>query len=269
MHIVKQYPDGYFSWVDLATTDSEGARKFYAGLFGWDFIDVPMPGTDYVYSMAHFDNYLIAGLGPQPPDMQAQNIPPFWASYIKHDNVDAISVSVVEAGGKVLMPPTDIIESGCMVMAVDPTGANFGVWQPNQHIGANLVNQPNTFIWNELQTHDVEKAKAFYTKVFGWGSEVDENGYVTFQVDGRTQAGSMKIQEEWGEVPPNWTVYFMVEDVHAAAEKVQDLGGSLARPPIKIGEMGEMVIAQDPQGGHFTIMQFDAPGEVPPFAEEL
>jgi predicted enzyme related to lactoylglutathione lyase len=156
-----------------------------------------------------------------------------------------------------------------MLMAVDPTGAAFGVWQPNQHIGANLVNQPNTLIWNELQTHDVEKAITFYTAVFGWGSQVDENGYVTFQVDGRTQAGMMKIQEEWGDVPPNWTVYFMVEDVHAAAEKVRELGGTLEGPPMKIGEMGEMAIAVDPQGGHFTIMQFNAPGDVPPFAEVL
>ena len=86
--------------------------------------------------MAHFENNLIAGLGPQPADMQAQGVPPFWASNIKHDNVDAVAAKVAEAGGTVLMPPMDIMDSGRMLMAVDPTGANFGVWQPNQHIGA-------------------------------------------------------------------------------------------------------------------------------------
>lgn len=269
MFLVKQYPDGYFCWVDLATTDAEGAKAFYAGLFGWDYEDAPMPGTDSVYSMAHFAGNLIAGLGPQPPDMQEQGVPPMWSSYVKHDNVDAIAAKVTEAGGTIMMPPMDIMESGRMLMAVDPTGAAFGVWQPNQHKGANLVNQPNTVIWNELQTYDIEKAKAFYTSVFGWGLHVDESGYVTFQVDGRTQAGMMKIQEEWGETPPNWSIYFMVEDVHAATEKVKALGGKLSGPPMRIGEMGELAVAQDPQGGYFTIMQFDQPGEVPPFAEEL
>jgi predicted enzyme related to lactoylglutathione lyase len=59
----------------------------------------------------------------------------------------------------------------------------------------------------------------------------------------------------------------MVVDVHDSAEKVKELGGSLDAPPMKVGEMGEMAVVQDPQDGHFTIMQFDAPGEVPPFAE--
>ena len=165
------------------------------------------------------------------------------------------------------MPPMDVMDSGRMLMAVDPTGVVFGVWQPSQHIGANLVNQPNTLTWNEMQTHDLDKAMEFYTTVFGWGSQVDENGYVTFQVEGRTQAGMMKIQEEWGEVPPNWTIYFMVEDIRAAVEKVKELGGNISVQPMKIGEMGEMVVVQDPQGGYFTIMQFDVPVEVPPFAE--
>jgi predicted enzyme related to lactoylglutathione lyase len=203
MHVVKQYPDGYFSWVDLTTTDLEGAKAFYAGLFGWEYLDIPMPDSDAAYSMAHFDGNLIAGLGPQSPDMAEQGVPPMWASYVKHDNVDAIAAKVTEAGGTLIMPPMDVMESGRMLLAVDPTGAVFGVWQPNQHKGANLVNQPNTLIWNELQTHDVEKAKAFYTSVFGWGSQVDENGYVTFQVEDRTQAGMMQIQAEWGDVPPN------------------------------------------------------------------
>lgn len=267
MHVIKQYPDGYFCWIDLTTIDTEAAKAFYAGLFGWEFLDIPMPEMDSVYSMAHFDNNLIAGLGPQSPDMQGQGVPPMWSSYIKHDDVDAISARVTEAGGTLIMPPMDVLESGRMIMAVDPTGAMFGVWQPNQHAGANLVNQPNTLCWNELQTHDVVKAKEFYTKVFGWGSQTEESGYVTFQVDDRTQAGSMKIQEEWGEVPPNWTVYFLVEDVNAAAEKVAELGGVIDAPPMRIGEMGEMAIAQDPQGGHFTLIEYDAPGEVPPFAE--
>ena len=50
MQIVKQYPDGVFSWIDLGTTDTEAAKAFYGDLFGWTFLDIPTDsGT--IYSM--------------------------------------------------------------------------------------------------------------------------------------------------------------------------------------------------------------------------
>ena len=38
---VKEHAAGSFSWADLATTDPEGAKAFYAGLFGWNATDTP------------------------------------------------------------------------------------------------------------------------------------------------------------------------------------------------------------------------------------
>ncbi|HYT25105.1 MAG TPA: VOC family protein, partial [Actinomycetota bacterium] len=34
---VKSYAPGTPSWVDLMTSDPEGARAFYGELFGWEF----------------------------------------------------------------------------------------------------------------------------------------------------------------------------------------------------------------------------------------
>ena len=50
----------------------------------------------------------------------------------------------------------------------DPEGAVFGVWQPNQHRGAKVVNEPGSLNFNGLDTRDLEGAKAFYGAVFGW-----------------------------------------------------------------------------------------------------
>ena len=44
------YKPGTFCWIELATTDSEAAKKFYTQLFGWDFTDNPM-GPGMVYTM--------------------------------------------------------------------------------------------------------------------------------------------------------------------------------------------------------------------------
>ena len=263
MQVVKEYPDGVFCWVDLATTDAEGAKAFYGGLFGWEALDLE---TDLgpIYTMFQIDGKNVAAVSAMNPDMQAQGVPPHWSSYVKHSDVDAVAARVTEAGGTVMMPPMDVMDSGRMLFAQDPSGAAFGVWQPSNHIGAELVNIPNTLIWNELQTRDKDGSLAFYNTVFGWTHDSDPNGYVMLKADGRTQAGMIQMDESWGPVPPNWSVYFMVTDVEAAVAKVGELGGNVMVPPTAAGELGRFAVVQDPQGGVFTVMQFSGPVDAPP-----
>lgn len=263
MNIVTRYPDGVFSWVDLGTSDVEGAKAFYGGLFGWSFLDLPTDsGT--VYSMCQIEVYNVAGMGPMVADMEAQGMPPYWSSYVKHDDVDAVAGRAGEAGGNVMFPPFDVMEAGRMTVIQDPTGAIFGVWQPGTNIGAQLVNRPNTLVWNELQTRDVEAARAFYSRVFGWTYETDANGYVSCSQDGRSQAGMMQMDETWGDIPPNWAVYFLTEDVEAMAERVTELDGNLLVPPTPAGEIGKFAVVQDPQGAVFSIIEYDGPASPPP-----
>jgi predicted enzyme related to lactoylglutathione lyase len=263
MQVVKSYPDGIFCWIDLTTTDADGAKAFYGGLFGWEFDDRP---TDMgpVYTMCQIEGYDVAGLSQLSPDMQAQDMPPFWSSYVKHSDVDAVAARISENGGNLMMPVMDVMESGRMTVATDPTGAAFGVWQPKEHIGAQLVNRPNALVWNELQTHGVEAAQSFYAAVFGWTYQTDENGYVMVSQDGRMQAGMMQIQEAWGDVPPNWGVYFMVENIETAVAKAKELGGTILVPISKAGEIGEFAVIQDPQGAVFTAMSFQGKIDPPP-----
>ncbi len=267
MHVVKEYPDSVFSWVDLATTDPDKAKVFYQGLFGWEYEDVPTDmGT--VYSMCRINGHNVAGLGPLSPGMEEQGVPPIWSSYINHRDVDAIAARVTEAGGTVTIPPMDVMDTGRMFVANDPTGAPFGVWQPKSHIGAQYVNYPNTLVWNELQTRDVEAAKKFYGAVFDWTYKEDENGYVMCVAGDRIQAGIIEIDENWGaDMPPHWAVYFLVEGADACAEKVTALGGNVLAPPAKAGEMGKFAVVQDPQGGTFTVMEFNGPADPPPGAD--
>ena len=45
-----QHAPGSFCWIELATTDGPGAKKFYSELFGWTTHDSPV-GPDMVYTM--------------------------------------------------------------------------------------------------------------------------------------------------------------------------------------------------------------------------
>jgi predicted enzyme related to lactoylglutathione lyase len=263
MQVVTRYPDGVFSWGDLGTTDPEGAKAFYTGLFGWSFLDLPTDSGTF-YHMAQIEGKNVAGLGPMGPDMEAQGIPPFWSSYIKHDDVDAVAAKAAEAGGNIMFPPMDVMDSGRMTIIQDPTGAAFGVWQPKEHIGAQLVNIPNTLVWNELQTRDVDAAKTFYEKVFGWTYQIDANNYVAVNQDDRVHAGMMQIEESWGDVPPNWSIYFLVEDIDAIVAKAQELGGNILMPPSPAGDIGTFSVIQDPQGAVFNVIKYVGEASPPP-----
>jgi predicted enzyme related to lactoylglutathione lyase len=38
---------GAFSWLELMTTDVDGAKKYYSNLFGWDTEEMPMADMKY------------------------------------------------------------------------------------------------------------------------------------------------------------------------------------------------------------------------------
>ena len=66
------------------------------------------------------------------------------------------------------MEPFDVGDAGRMAVFADPEGATFCVWQAKQHRGARIVNEPGSLNFNDLNTRDLDGAKAFYGAVFGW-----------------------------------------------------------------------------------------------------
>jgi hypothetical protein len=53
-------------------------------------------------------------------------------------------------------------------------------------------------------------------------------------------------------MPPNWLVYFAVEDIDAGVAKVGELGGQTMMGPIDIG-IAKIAIVKDPQGAVFAL----------------
>jgi predicted enzyme related to lactoylglutathione lyase len=58
------YESGTFSWIDLATTDQDGAKAFYAGLFGWECEDTPV-GGGATYTMCRLDGKDVGAITTQ------------------------------------------------------------------------------------------------------------------------------------------------------------------------------------------------------------
>ena len=146
-----------------------------------------------------------------------------------------------------------------MAVFADPTGAVFAVWQAGAHKGAQLVNVPVSFCWNELATRDLARAKDFYTKVFGYGiksNPMPEGGeYVEWQVNGRSVAGGLQMGSMYpADTPPHWLVYFAVANTDDTVKHAEELGGK-ALVPAMDSPQGRFAVLADPQGAPFAVIQ--------------
>lgn len=248
---VTKHDQGRFCWAELQTSDGPGAKAFYTALMGWDAEDNPM-GPDMVYTM-----YKVSGesVGAQYEDKSSQ-APPYWGTYIAVDDADGTVARAKELGGTILMEPFDVMEHGRMAVIQDPTGAVFSIWQPKNHIGYTLINEPGAVCWNELYTNDTAAAAAFYSGLFGYGTKESQMSmpYTEFQQDEKSIAGMMAITPEMGEVPPHWSIYFTVTNCEETFAKANELGASVIVAPMEVPGIGTMAIMQDPQGAVFSFI---------------
>jgi uncharacterized protein len=253
---VDRYDHGVPSWVDLGVPDIGKAIAFYSSLFGWQIEQGPPEAGGY--SVALLRGRAAAGIGPQ-----MNPGPPYWTTYVSVDSADDAVAKAKAAGGNVLMEPMDVMDAGRMGVIQDPVGAVISVWQPNQMPGAGIVNEPNSFSWNELVTTDIEKSKEFYKAVFGWGSQTHGEDspmpYTEWKIGDRSVGGMMpKPPMMPAEVPPHWGVYFSVDGTEAAMDKVKELGGQVLMGPMDV-EPGKIAVVQDDQGAVFNIITLAAP----------
>ncbi|MDH3306427.1 MAG: VOC family protein, partial [Acidimicrobiia bacterium] len=174
MPVFESYPAGTPCWIDLMSPDVDASKSFYQSVFGWDAEDNFDDEGNRIYTQFKQGDHIVAGLGGQAPGMEG--MPAFWNTYIASDDVAATAAAVTEAGGTVMMPPMQVMDAGHMAIFADPTGAAFSVWQANEHRGAGIANEPNTWSWNELMSRDIDTAKDFYSAVFGWEYEAMDMG---------------------------------------------------------------------------------------------
>ena len=129
------YTPGTPNWVDLQTTDTDAAKKFYGDLLGWTYDDQPIDEANGVYySMAKLNGHDVGAIAPLG-EQAAAGVPPHWNSYVSVADVDATAALVAPAGGTVIMPPMDVMDAGRMAVIQDPTGAMLAIWQAKNHPG--------------------------------------------------------------------------------------------------------------------------------------
>lgn len=249
------YAPGTPCWVDLATPDLEAAERFYGELFGWEIPELPDSAEMGGYRRAKKDGKDVAGAMP----LMEEGQPPAWNTHISVDDADAIARAVQENGGTMIAEPMAVSEYGRLALFTDPEGAFFGIWEPADFAGSELVNEKGAPIWNELESRDPDAAKKFYGAVFGWefeeGEDMEEMTYYVAKVEGEQVAGMADVKGKMpDEVPAHWMAYFGSVDTDEAVDKIKELGGEVFVGPIDI-PAGRFAMVADPWGAGFAVMQ--------------
>jgi uncharacterized protein len=245
------YPHGSICWLDAQTPDLVAAQAFYGPLFGWTFADTgPEFGN---YHFCSINDAVAAGMTPQQPGDVA---PSAWTVYFASDDIAQTATAIAQHGGTVLVEPFAVGHQGQMMLASDPTGAVFGVWQPAAMTGAAVVDTHGAMTWFEVNTGAAQAAVEFYTAVFGLSTqraEVETVEYHFLKHQDTTVAGVLQMNAQWEGMPAHWMPYFSVNNVDAACALAPTHGGSVAVPAFNL-PVGRIAVLADPGGAHFTVV---------------
>jgi len=118
------------------------------------------------------------------------------------------------------------------------------------------------FSWNELTTSDPKAAVEFYTKLFGWKTEVmhmpcsaggQPMDYTIAKV-GETGVGGIMAAPPGA--PVAWTGYVTVDNIDETVKLAESLGGKVCVPPTDIPDIGRFAVLADPQGAVIAAITF-------------
>ncbi|MBV9320937.1 MAG: VOC family protein [Mycobacterium sp.] len=245
-------PLGAPCWIDLASSDVAGAQGFYGAVFGWTFESA---GPEYGgYVNAAKDGHPVAGLMAKNPEWQSPN---GWTTYFHTADINGTVSAVTAAGGSSCIEPMEVPAKGFMSMATDPAGAPFGLWQPLEHLGFEVIGEAGAPAWHQLTTRDYRSAVDFYREVLGWRTELiadtDEFRYITAWFGDQQLLGVMDGAAVLPDsVPSNWTVFFGADDVDKTLHVIADSGGAVLRPA-EDTPYGRLAAATDPTGAIFNL----------------
>jgi predicted enzyme related to lactoylglutathione lyase len=116
------------------------------------------------------------------------------------------------------------------------------------------ANPHGKFVWNELNTQNVEASKTFLSATLGWTFEAMPTADGTYWIikNGDERAGGifdMSAHSFCKGAPEHWLSYVAVDDVDTRLEKAMATGAKPGRAPFDVPGVGRIAILQQPGGG--------------------
>ena len=108
--------------------------------------------------------------------------------------------------------------------------------------------------WRDLTVPDAPRVREFYERLVGWTSRgEDMGGYEDYHMmapatgSEKSVAGICHARGVNADVPPQWLIYIIVEDVDQSAKTCVELGGQIMAGPRAMGG-GRFCVIRDPAG---------------------
>ena len=245
---------GRFIWFDLATENPNGARVFYAAVFGWTVREVAGAPRQY----ALFDNGAgkVGGMFGYARPTDAK-VGARWLSLMSVADAAKAAEVVRARGGQVIVEPTAVPGRGRHAVFRDPEGAIFGVLEAEGGDPPDTPVVDGDVFWLDLFSHDPAKAAAFYAAVGGYAVE---SGQVAGRVrtilssNGIARAGITRLP--LGRDRPGWLPYILVQDIRATLERARKAGGKIIMPPRADILDGNLAVIADPEGGVIGVLDW-------------
>jgi uncharacterized protein len=105
----------------------------------------------------------------------------------------------------------------------------------------------------EIPATDLEKAKEFYNKLFGWDFKPFGNGYFLYNNRKGITAGLRHSESISNGESTIFHVH--VNNIDEALQKVTELGGKVERNKVTIPVMGWYALLKDPDGNTIGLFQ--------------
>jgi predicted enzyme related to lactoylglutathione lyase len=255
-----RYP-GKIIWHDLLTNDIEGSKRFYGGLFGWDFVELPLTlgfGRSSKYLVIRHKGKLIGGMLDVSNVDKSVNTSQ-WVVVMSVQDIDAAVNTVSQSGGAILTPPTDLNERGRIAVASDLSGALFAMLETRD--GDPLDREPaaGEFMWDEVWTPDVSQAAEFYKTIAPYEFFEQTLGVIDYKglaVNDVPRVGVLKNPAAGAGLAPTWVSYIKVQDM-SLLDKVAGLGGKVLMPAEDRAIGGQVAIVAGPSGAGVALQTWD------------
>lgn len=258
-------------WIDLSVPDVAADQDFYRQLFGWSFRD--LEAGDGYHVIEREGGAVVGGArstGDQPSvqhNGQHDDGRPIWTVYLASDDLQETMTTVEAAAGKVLTAPTPVGEVGARAVAISPAGDRVGWWQSygGAEALATDLSRPGhgAPVWFELMSLNYDTHLSFYRQVSGWEPAPWQGDHLSarYTTDFPGEQATAGMLEATNYLPTGtisyWRVYIGVDDLEAAVQKAQELGGTVLAGPVD-SPHGRMAVVRDPQGAGFPIVQLPA-----------
>jgi predicted enzyme related to lactoylglutathione lyase len=116
----------------------------------------------------------------------------------------------------------------------------------------------HSIVWFEIPVDDLDRARTFYGKLFGWkiGAIPGMNDYMHMDTGGADASPDGGLMKRMCPEHPV-TNYIGVKSITAHMAKVKKLGGKVHKPRTAVPGMGYLAICQDTENNVFALWQRD------------